>query len=255
MHRSCLVTIPLSFSVDPACFNVLFYIGCLRSRSVPSMSLFPSITTSLPALARIVPSLTIAHNHPLVCVQPLRSSADQSYLPSHRPPWPSPSCDPSLPISLSVVSFVCSRVRPSILTLVDYILQLRKHYKPGRPAENAEEHGHYLDLVTYWQEQFRRTQDECDRLQSINVKLERSNQQLSQRMSTGLDERPSTVSNASKRRAASPVRTVKQPRASPSKALEHSVSQTQEAIENDYEFLEGFGDGKATRSPLLTALH
>lgn len=135
----------------------------------------------------------------------------------------------------------------------EYVLQLREHCKPGRPAENVEEHGHYLDLVAYWQEQFRRAQEECDRLQSINIRLERSNQLLSQRTSTGRDEcpstascdRPSTATSGSKRRAAaSPTRTVKRPRASPSKTSEQSVAETQEAIETDYKFLEGLGDGE-----------
>jgi hypothetical protein len=63
----------------------------------------------------------------------------------------------------------------SKLMSAEYVLQLREHYKPGRPAHSEEEQSHYLDLVGYWQEQCQKTQEECDRLRSINIRLERSN--------------------------------------------------------------------------------
>jgi hypothetical protein len=158
------------------------------------------------------------------------------------------------------------------------VLRLREHYRLGQPAQTLEEHGHYLDLVSYWREECRKAQVECDRLQSINIRLERSEHQLSQRASTILNgghphivnnerpstaivarpntainarpstatnAKPSTANNVAKRKAhASPTRPSKRPRASIVKVSEQSIAQIQDGIESDFEFLEGLGDGK-----------
>jgi len=171
-------------------------------------------------------------------------------------------------MSRSAVSAVQVTSRLPKLNLIDYVLRLREHCKPGRPVESPEGHEHYLDLVSYWREQCQKAHDECDRLQSINIRLERSNHQLSQRnnifpdelssvtsperpstavpakASTATNTRPSTANNAAKRQApASLTRPPKRPRASAAKSLEQSISQTQDGIESDFEFLEGLGNG------------
>jgi hypothetical protein len=149
-------------------------------------------------------------------------------------------------ISQCAVSTVRSRLYWSAeLIPPDYVLQFREHYKAGRPASNDEELSHYLDLVGYWQEQCRKAQEECDRVRTINIRLERSNHMLSQQTSTTPDDRPSTATSTSKRKAAATqARLPKRPKAPASKTEAQSVAQTQEGIENDYEFLEGLGQGK-----------
>jgi hypothetical protein len=140
-------------------------------------------------------------------------------------------------------------VQPSELIFPDYVLQLREHCKPGQPASNAEELEHYLDLAGYWQDQCRQAQEECQRLRTINIRLERSNHTLTQRTSSSS---PGPASTASKRKAAaSPIRSSKRPKASG----EQTVAQTQEAIENDYDFLERLGDGGMLRCYALVAIY
>jgi len=131
------------------------------------------------------------------------------------------------------------------LTLPDYVCRLREHCKAAQATYNADELEHYIDLVGYWQDECRKAQDECNRLRSVNIKLERSNQQLSQRTSITPDERPSTATNTSKRKApTSPIRSSKRPKASSSKVVEQSVAETQEGIESDFDFLDELGDGE-----------
>jgi hypothetical protein len=142
-------------------------------------------------------------------------------------------------ISARGMSHVCAGFLS--LTLPDYILQLREHCKTGPPAYNAVETEHYLDLVGYWQDQCRRSQEECDRLRSINIRLERSNHLLSQRTGTTPDERPSTANTATKRKA--PASSSRAPKRGKAVSVEQSVAQTQEGIESDFDFLEELGDG------------
>jgi hypothetical protein len=98
--------------------------------------------------------------------------------------------------------------------------------------------------VSYWREQCQKAQDENDRLRGINIRLERSNHLLSQR-TTEAEERPGTAPSTGKRKGAvSPTRSPKRPKPPPFKT-EQTVAQTQESIENDYGFLEGFGDGES----------
>jgi hypothetical protein len=131
------------------------------------------------------------------------------------------------------------------LISTDYVHQLREHCRPGLPPSDPEAHRHYLDLVGYWQDQCQRAQEECDRLRSVNIRLERSNQQLAQRTNAHLDERPSTATAAPKRTApASPSRAHKRARPSTSKVAEQSVAATQDTIDHDYDFLESLGDGE-----------
>jgi len=128
------------------------------------------------------------------------------------------------------------------LTIPDYVLLLRQHCKNGRPGRTPQEIDQYLDLVGYWQEQCRKAQEECDRLQSVNIRLERSNQMLSQRTSATPDDRPSTATMSPKRKAnSSPLRATKRTK---NLTVDKSVAQTQEDIEEDFDFLEELGDGE-----------
>ncbi|KAF1918578.1 hypothetical protein BDU57DRAFT_444161 [Ampelomyces quisqualis] len=142
------------------------------------------------------------------------------------------------------------RSKPINVTIREYVLRLREHCKPGQPASNAVDYDHYLDLVGYWQHQCQRAQEECNRLRSINIRLERSNQALSQQTNSTQDERLGTLTTVAKRRAAaSPTRPTKRPKA----AVSQTVSQTQEGIDSDYEFLEALGaDGTALTEALYS---
>jgi hypothetical protein len=154
----------------------------------------------------------------------------------------------SKPADITVRGWSHYRRRPPVLlNCADYVRQLREHTQPGQPTNNAEEHEHYLDLVGYWQDQYQRAQEECQKLRSINIRLERSNQTLSQRTSeTPYDERPSTATivTSTKRKAPAPLtRAPKRPKPSAYATSEQSNTHTQEGIENDYDFLEGLGEG------------
>ena len=131
---------------------------------------------------------------------------------------------------------------------LEYVLQLRDQVKPGSPGSKHDEHGHYLDLVAYWKEQCRRLQGECEDLRSENIKLERSNQNLTSLTSYTPDSVPANAMNTSKRkaRALSPTRNMKRPKLA--QRVEHSVAETLDSIDDDLDFLDGLGQGK---SPFL----
>lgn len=119
---------------------------------------------------------------------------------------------------------------------------LREHCRPGQPLSEAEQYGRYLDLIGYWQDQCQKAQDECSRLRSINIRLERSNHQLSQQVNTEPAERPGTASGSPKRKAAtSSARSPKRPKPS----AEQTIAQTEEGIEHDFVFLDALGDSKS----------
>lgn len=115
--------------------------------------------------------------------------------------------------------------------------------KKGPPLLSELEHSHHLDLVAYWQEQYQRVQNECDVLRSENTKLERSNQLLTNRTAQPHDNELSTLKRKSQ--TASTARACKRPKASQQKTAEQSVDETQEAIENDFDFLDGIGEGRS----------
>lgn len=89
-------------------------------------------------------------------------------------------------------------------------------------------------------------QNECNILRSENAKLERSNQLLTSRTSQTHDIRPSGIGQTPKRKAptASVARVSKRPKTSQQKNDEQSVTETQEAIEGDFDFLDGLGTGE-----------
>jgi hypothetical protein len=66
---------------------------------------------------------------------------------------------------------------------------------------------------------------------------------LAQRTSIIPDARSSTPTGTRRKAAASPTRPPKRPQTSFVKPEEHSIAETQEGIENDFEFLEGLGEG------------
>ncbi|KAH7091938.1 hypothetical protein FB567DRAFT_226946 [Paraphoma chrysanthemicola] len=142
------------------------------------------------------------------------------------------------------------------LISADYVTHLLEHFRDGQPASNPEEQSHYLDLVGYWQDQCRRAHEECDRLRSVNTRLERSNHQLAQRTQPDWDERPSTATTCSKRDApASPSKAHKRAKVSATKVAEQSVAATQEGIDHDYDFLESLGDVGADLTEALYTTH
>ncbi|KAH7380527.1 hypothetical protein DE146DRAFT_749377 [Phaeosphaeria sp. MPI-PUGE-AT-0046c] len=144
------------------------------------------------------------------------------------------------------------RSKPVDVSMRDYVQILREHCRPGQPPSEAEEHGHYLDLAGYWQDQCQRAQDECSRLRSTNVRLERSNHQLSQQVKIDPQERRGTASGFSKRKAAaSPTRSPKRPKPS----VEQTIAETQEGIEHDFVFLDGLGSDGAALVETLYSTH
>lgn len=146
---------------------------------------------------------------------------------------PGTSARGQLSLAMNVVSADC----------LEYVLQLRDQVRPKSLGSEHHENGQYLDLVAYWKEQCRRLQDECDSLRSENAKLERSNHHLTNLTSSMTDLVSGNTLNTSKRkaRAASPTRTVKRPKAAPQ--VEQSVAETQDAIEDDFDFLDELGQG------------
>ncbi|KAI8942968.1 hypothetical protein NX059_001007 [Plenodomus lindquistii] len=146
------------------------------------------------------------------------------------------------------------RSKPATLSLRNYILQLRKHVRRGANPATREDSSHYLDLVGYWKDKYARSQEECARLQSLNIKLERSNHALTVRLDLpidGLDQRVGP-SPRRKARAASPVRITK--RSQPTSA-QQSVVETQDSIEDDADFLDALGDDGANLTEALFILH
>jgi len=140
---------------------------------------------------------------------------------------------------------LCAVLGPGYpLICVEYVLQLRAQLRRGTGCSADPPASPYLDLVAYWQDQCRRAQEECDRLQSLNVKLERSNHLLSTRAEPPFTGSQDTVPTSPRRkaRAASPVRTTRRPQ---QRAAQNPVPDTQDTIESDSDFLAALGDGKS----------
>ncbi|KAF9692970.1 hypothetical protein EKO04_009070 [Ascochyta lentis] len=153
-----------------------------------------------------------------------------------------PPSDPFAPSSAHVaLAIALIRAKPPGISARDYVLRLRSQVRPGSTGSENHEHGHYLDLVTYWKEQCQRLQDECDNLRSENIKLERSNHSLTSRTSCTPDIVSVNTMNTSKRKArtASPTRNAKRPKGT--QQVENSTAETEEVIEDDFEFLDSLG--------------
>ncbi|KAF2628570.1 hypothetical protein BU25DRAFT_439516 [Macroventuria anomochaeta] len=172
------------------------------------------------------------------------------------PPKTQPPPDPFAPSSAHIaLAIALIRAKPPGTSARDYILQLREQVRPVSPASEHHEHGEHLDLVSYWKEQCRRLQDECDDLRSENSRLERSNHMLTNRTSCASDLAHTNAMNTSKRkaRAASPVRNVKRPKVN--QQLEHSVAETQEVIDDDMDFLDRLGQEGTNLTESLFTTH
>ncbi|KAF1938442.1 hypothetical protein EJ02DRAFT_446848 [Clathrospora elynae] len=147
------------------------------------------------------------------------------------------------------------RTKPAGTPVRDYVLQLRAYIQRGQNLTQQTDPAHYLDLVAYWQEQCRRAQDECDRLRSINTKLERSNQLLSSRTNIILDPDPSVPPPKRKAPPSSPIRAPKRPRPTQKTLAQQSTAAAQDTIENDSEFLEVLGDDGTRLTEALFTTH
>ncbi|KAF1349343.1 hypothetical protein EJ07DRAFT_169408 [Lizonia empirigonia] len=167
-----------------------------------------------------------------------------------------PPPDLSLPSSAHVaLAIALIRAKPPGTSAREYVLQLRDQVRPRSLGSEHHENGQYLDLVAYWKEQCRRLQDECDSLRSENAKLERSNHHLTNLTSSTTDLVPGNTINTSKRkaRAASPTRIVKRPKAAPQ--VEQSVAETQDGIEDDFDFLDELGQEGSNLTESLFTTH
>ncbi|KAH6625235.1 hypothetical protein C7974DRAFT_196629 [Boeremia exigua] len=147
------------------------------------------------------------------------------------------------------------RTKPSNTSARDYIVQLRDQIRPGSSPSEHHEHGGYLDLVAYWKEQCRKLQDECDHLRHENSRLERSNHSLTHRSSCTSDAAPVNAMNTSKRKArtSSPTRNVK--RQKESQPVQRSVTETQEDIDDNMDFLDGLGQEGMNLTEALFTTH
>lgn len=121
---------------------------------------------------------------------------------------------------------------------LEYILQLREHVKQGANPNLAQDQGHYLDLVTYWQEQCKIAQSECDRLQGLNIKLERSNHMLATQTATSAGVNNAVAPKPTKRKTQTAAST------RPSRRQPQSVADTEDMIEQDSGFLDALGEGR-----------
>ncbi|KAH9867205.1 hypothetical protein IAQ61_007797 [Plenodomus lingam] len=144
------------------------------------------------------------------------------------------------------------RLKPSNVSVRDYISQLRQHTRQGTEVALQQQSSQYIDLVAYWQDQCRRVQEECDRLQSSNIKLERSNHNLTARI-----DRPTDDSNvqipASPRRKGRAVSLVQLRKRPQHKAPQQSVVETQDTMDDDSNFLDALGhDGACLTKALFT---
>lgn len=137
------------------------------------------------------------------------------------------------------------------IDLKDHILQLRNHIRHRDPAIHRQGDGQYLDLVAYWQDLYQKAQSECDRLRIINTKLERSNHLLSNLANIPSNTSIDIATATSKRKApsAAVVRPPKRSKAPFQSLGEQSTAAAQETINNDFEFLDGLGEGMRSTPP------
>ncbi|KAJ4376301.1 mitochondrial 54S ribosomal protein YmL35 [Neocucurbitaria cava] len=161
-----------------------------------------------------------------------------------------PSC-PQAALALVII-----QSKPPTTSVRDYILELRAQVRHGQNPTYAQDSGHYLDLVAYWQEQYRRARNECDELRSINVKLERSNHSLSSRASETISDGDTTV-RTSKRKppTGSSSRAQKRSRPTQQRSTRDALSEAQDVIESDADFLDGLGEEGTTLTEALFTTH
>ena len=128
--------------------------------------------------------------------------------------------------------------------------------KQGYDPDRRQAGGHYLDLVAYWQEQHSHMQQECDKLRSINIKLERSNQLLATQASNMNHSDPTGRGSKRKSLSTLPTKTAKRTKAtSRKKSAEQLISDAQDVIESDSNFLHTLGVGKTSLYSALASAH
>ncbi|OAL49046.1 hypothetical protein IQ07DRAFT_512640 [Pyrenochaeta sp. DS3sAY3a] len=149
------------------------------------------------------------------------------------------------------------RVKPSNTSVRDYILALRSHIKGGRHPIDTPQRDQYLELVHYWHNEYQKTREECDRLRSLNVKLERSNRQLSLQcgMITDQEEVSSQLAKRKSTSASSGTRPKRSRQAKQITTTQSGPDETQEAIEKDAEFLDGLGEDGSSLAEHLFVTH
>ncbi|EMD90726.1 hypothetical protein COCC4DRAFT_127355 [Bipolaris maydis ATCC 48331] len=128
------------------------------------------------------------------------------------------------------------RCKPTGVPLREHILQLRSQIRLGRDPRERANPVCYVDQVAYWKERCKEAEDECDRLRNVNIKLEKSNQLLSNQLSTNSDHEANPNIQSP-----SPTKNLKRPRQS-QKQAQHTVSAAQEIFDQDLDFLEALGN-------------
>lgn len=135
------------------------------------------------------------------------------------------------------------------LTRQEHILHLRSQIKLGQDPRERANPGCYVDQVAYWKERCKRAEDECDRLRNVNIKLERSNQLLSNQPSAV----PDLEADANFRPPSS-TKNLKRPRRS-QKQAQGPVAAAQETIDQDLDFLESLGKYGNTLMESIFSVH
>jgi len=126
-----------------------------------------------------------------------------------------------------------------LLTVTEYVLCLRSHFKRGRQVSTEEQQHRHLDSVAYWREQYERAEAKCQELEHRNVQLERANDALQvQYVPVSPSVSPKRKGDARKQ-AASP----KRPKGTP-EIPENSVMAAQGTFGGDLDTLDGLGEGK-----------
>lgn len=135
------------------------------------------------------------------------------------------------------------------LTIQEHFLQLRSHIKLGREPLDGVNPGRYVDQVAYWRERCKRVEDECDRLRSANVTLQRSNHVLPSQTNT-----TAHVDTAASAQPPSLKKILKRPRQTQSQ-VQNTAAPTQETINHDLDFLETLGNDGAALLESLFNVH
>lgn len=135
------------------------------------------------------------------------------------------------------------------LTRQEHILHLRSQIKLGQDPRERANPGCYVDQVAYWKERCKRAEDECNRLRNVNIKLERSNQLLSNQPSKNSDlEADANI------RPPSATRNLKRPKQTQKRAHD-PVAAAQGIIDQDLDFLEVLGKDGSTLMESLFSVH
>ncbi|EUC51069.1 hypothetical protein COCMIDRAFT_80142 [Bipolaris oryzae ATCC 44560] len=157
---------------------------------------------------------------------------------------PSTSLPSQQQIALAIAIIRC---KPAGVPLREHVIHLRSQIKLGQDPRERANPGCYVDQVAYWKERCKRAEDECEQLRSVNIKLERSNQLLSNQQSP-----ISEIETDSNIRPPSSTKGLKRPKQVQKRAHD-LVAAAQETINQDLDFLEAIGkDGKNLMESLFS---